>query len=190
MNPSWGGGAAAAALYPEKLILEILRGMRDTADAEASQQDHDNPSFHAATLAAGLFHDVPAGSAASLRQQDLAEQHQQRWTKFRMSDGSSTSIPLHENFRSSYRDEYTSELLPRALVESAIQEELALFLRTLGSPGLGPMPATCYRYVHEELLPVTCGFFILVAQFPNTGAGNTNSASRDDRFTWMPGLQG
>lgn len=33
------GGAGPAALYPEKLILEILRGTPDTAADEAHQQE-------------------------------------------------------------------------------------------------------------------------------------------------------
>ena len=34
------GRPAAAAFYPEELIAELLRGMRDTHDAEASRQEH------------------------------------------------------------------------------------------------------------------------------------------------------
>ena len=117
-----GGRAASAALYPEDLILEILRGMRDTADAESESQPDPPSEFSKATAAAGLFHDLPAGIAASLRQQDLDDHPKTRWTKFRMQDGSSRDIPLHEHFKQAYRDEYTNELLPRSLVESAIEE--------------------------------------------------------------------
>ena len=53
-----GGRAAAAAYYAPELITEILRGMRDTADAEAIERDHSH-DMDVAMLKAAHFHYVP-----------------------------------------------------------------------------------------------------------------------------------
>ena len=46
-EPLLGGRAADAAFYPMKLVTEILRGMRDTADAEAAPEDAEQEAEHA-----------------------------------------------------------------------------------------------------------------------------------------------
>ena len=66
-QPLLGGRAAQAAFYPPGLVLEILRGIRDTADSE--WVDHPEPEdsqIQSAVLCAGLFHDQKPSIAAAL----------------------------------------------------------------------------------------------------------------------------
>ena len=98
-EPLLGGRAADAAFYPTPLITEILRGMRDTADAEAPAEDLAPPDLQHASTAMGLCHDVPAGIRAAVAAEDLADAHRKRFTKFRMHDGSVHTVPLHKHFK-------------------------------------------------------------------------------------------
>ena len=67
-----GGRAADAAFYPPELITNILRGMRDTADAECVEVDHD-VDMKVAMASAGSLHDIPACSIkSSYRESDLS----------------------------------------------------------------------------------------------------------------------
>ena len=67
-----GGRAAAAAYYPPKLITQILRGMRDTADA-AHKESEWTPEMSVAMIHAAMHHDQPATSlVAAYRESDLA----------------------------------------------------------------------------------------------------------------------
>ena len=50
--------------------------------------------------------------------------HDDMNTVFKMADGTSKRIFLTPKFKSTYRDEYTEEIIPRAWVEHAIKEEL------------------------------------------------------------------
>ena len=72
-----------------------------------------------------MLHDQPMGLLAAVQNQDLHNAHQKRTTTFRMANGSSKTVPLI--FRDVYKDEYTSEPLPSAWVESAIQDEIEYF---------------------------------------------------------------
>ena len=66
------GRAAAAAFYPAKLVAEILRGIRDTADAEAlskeEQVEHDD-HLQRLSLRAGARQDVGLDPIVSSIQQ-------------------------------------------------------------------------------------------------------------------------
>ena len=123
-----GGRAAAAAFYPMALITEILRGIRDTEDAEHDHHEcpHD-PDVAAAMCPVALCHDVPKSLIAYISEENLANDNKKRFTKFHCSDGSMHTVPLHEHFKEQYRDEYTNEILPRSWVEAAIQVELNYF---------------------------------------------------------------
>ena len=56
-----GGRAAAAAYYPPKLISQILRGIRDTADAEHKEPDWD-PAMAKEMVRVAMCHAVPSSS--------------------------------------------------------------------------------------------------------------------------------
>ena len=126
-HPLEGGRAAAAAFYPMPLITEILRGMRDTCDAEdLSQQDLDH-ELQRQMVVAGLHQDFDLSIAAQLHSEDKLHDSLKRTTTLRMHDGSTRVVPLHETFRATYKDEYTGEQLPAGWVHEAIQDELDYF---------------------------------------------------------------
>ena len=107
-----GGRAAAAAYYPPKLISQILRGMRDTADAE-NVESLWTPEMGVAMVAAAMHHDQPATSlVAAYRESDLAHANAQRKVVFKYADGREISLSLDSNFKPQYKDEYTCEILP------------------------------------------------------------------------------
>ena len=110
-----------------KLITEILRGIRDTHDAEHPDEDLPDQEIRRGLARAALLHDEPMGVVAAVQHEDLQASHTKRTTTFRMADGTSKLIPLHANFRSVYRDEYTNEPIPNAWVQSAIQDEVDYF---------------------------------------------------------------
>ena len=122
-----GGRAANAAFYPPELITNILRGMRDTADAEYMEVDED-VSMDTAMHSAGALHDIPACSiGAAYRESDLSHTNAQRRVTFKFLNGYSSKIDLNKNFRDKYKDEYTSEMLPQEETKAAILDEIAYF---------------------------------------------------------------
>ena len=60
-----GGRAAAAAYYPPKLISQILRSMRDTADAEFKEHEITHDMAEAMVSAALLHDQMPASLIAA-----------------------------------------------------------------------------------------------------------------------------
>ena len=118
-----GGRAAAAAFYSPELTLEILRGMRDTADALEVQEEErvchmDMAPMYAFTETRSL--------KECLTNDDLVAQIGKVHDVFKMQDGS--TIPIKwDQFKPAYKDEYTSEELPTAGTHSAIMEELNYF---------------------------------------------------------------
>ena len=121
-QPLLGGRAAEAAFYPLGLITEILRGMRDTQDA-ADRHEPDLP-IDSQHLSASLFHDLSPGVNVVARQ---FASRPPRKTVFKMADGSKKHIDLSANFKETYRDEYTQELIPQSWVEDAILDEVSYF---------------------------------------------------------------
>ena len=122
-----GGRAAAAAYYPPKLISQILRGMRDTADA-AHVEPEFTPEMSIAMKNAALHHDQPATSLiAAYRESDLAHSNAQRKVVFKYLDGKQVSLTLDGNFKPQYKDEYTNEFLPYEAAKDAMLDELNYF---------------------------------------------------------------
>ena len=122
-----GGRAANAAFYPPELINEILRGMRDTADAEHEEKEFSD-DMEVATLKAAALHDVPSTSiAAAYREADLEQESAQKTVTFKYLDGRSTRIHLDKHYKDMYKDEYTNEALPRGDTKAAIHDELTYF---------------------------------------------------------------
>ena len=67
-----GGRAASAAFYPTKLIEQMLRGIRDTADAENRPADVEGDALLVQSVArAGKLQDCPPSIASRIRDQDL-----------------------------------------------------------------------------------------------------------------------
>jgi hypothetical protein len=126
-----GGRAAAAAYYPPKLISQILRGMRDTADAE-NVEPQWTPDMATAMVAAAMFHDQPATSlVAAYRESDLAHANAQRKVVFKYADGKEVSLSLDANFKPQYKDEYTCEILPYESTKDAMLDELTYFCKVV-----------------------------------------------------------
>ena len=122
-----GGRAAAAAYYPPKLISQILRGMRDTADAEHVESPW-TPEMGVAMVAAAMHHDQPATSLTAVyRESDLAHANAQRKVVFNYEDGREVSLSLDANFKPQYKDEYTNEWLPYEATKDAMLDELSYF---------------------------------------------------------------
>ena len=108
-----GGRAAHAAYYPPMLITNILRGMRDTADAEHQDIDQD-VEMTVAMAHAGALHDVQATSLnAAYREDDLNHENAKRTVNFKFLNGYSKTINLDGNFKDKCKDECTMEQLPR-----------------------------------------------------------------------------
>ena len=125
------GRAAAAAYYPPKLISQILRGMRDTADAE-NVEALWTPEMGVAMVAAAMHHDQPATSLlAAYRESDLAHANAQRKVIFKYADGREVSLSLDANFKPQYKDEYTCEVLPQESTKDAMLDELAYFCKVV-----------------------------------------------------------
>ena len=121
------GRAAAAAYYPPKLISQILRGMRDTADAEHAESDW-TPEMGIAMVHAAMHHDQPATSlVAAYRASDLAHANAQRKVTLKYMDGREVSLSLDSNFKPQYRDAYTNEMLPYEAAKDAMLDELSYF---------------------------------------------------------------
>ena len=123
-----GGRAAAAAYYPAKLISQILRGMRDTADAEALKKPEWTPAMAIAMASASMCHDEPPISLlAAYRESDLAKSNAQRKVVFKYVNGKEVSLCLDSNFKPQYKDEYTNEILPFEAAKDAMLDELQYF---------------------------------------------------------------
>ena len=119
-----GGRAAAAAYYPAKLISQILRGIRDTADAEAQEWEW-TPEMGHAMMKAALIQDQPCHSlVAAYRESDLAHSNAQRKVVFKYADGREVSLSLDDHFKPQYKDEYTNEFLPFEAAKDAMLDEL------------------------------------------------------------------
>ena len=122
-----GGRAAAAAYYPAKLISQILRGMRDTADAESQEYEY-SAEMAEAMVSAAMMHDQPPMSLiAAYRESDLAHSNSQRRVIFKYLDGRQISLSLDGNFKPQYKDEYTNEVLPYESAKDAMLDELQYF---------------------------------------------------------------
>ena len=114
------GRAKNAAYYPTNFVEAILRGIRDTADAEAHQREQqdllpddevDRRQFVQALHAAESMQDLPLPLAVRLKEQDLEKKLDKLRVKFNYANGKSES--LKPQWKDSYRDEYTNEVLPK-----------------------------------------------------------------------------
>ena len=122
-----GGRAAAAAYYPAKLISQILRGMRDTADAEYKEQEWSADMGKAMASAAMVHDQPPMALMAAYKESDLAHSNAQRKVLFKYQDGREVSLSLDNHFKPQYKDEYTNEILPFEAAKDAMLDELQYF---------------------------------------------------------------
>ena len=108
------------------LVSEILRGIRDTAEAEDPNSDSDPVTREMANAMAraGCLHDMPHSVSSMTQAQDKAAKGSRWTTKLRMHDGTEKVVHLADHFKEHYRDEYTNELLPAEWIREAIHDEL------------------------------------------------------------------
>ena len=128
-----GGRAADAAFYPTELVTEILRGLRDTEDAENLDQPPElTPDVVAAMSVAGSLHDfAPDPATLAIREADAKNTSKAGTTKFRMSDGSIRTLNLDNNVKDGCRDEYTRDFLPHNERKDAMLDGFAYFNDTV-----------------------------------------------------------
>ena len=123
-----GGKAKAAAFYPPQLVEAILRGIRDTADAQDQQQFPEMPEeFICAMTRAGRVQDVPPGVEAKVDAQSKADQVQHYRVPFKYASGKVVELDLQ--WKDTYRDEYTNDILPTHHIRSAMAEEMEYLCR-------------------------------------------------------------
>ena len=105
-----GGRAKAAENYFIELVTEIIRGVRDTADAEDKWGHECSDEISQKLRSAGVLHDVTNASvAAAYRAEDMESFTEQLTVKLKYADGRTGSTDLV--FKYSYRDEHTNEQL-------------------------------------------------------------------------------
>ena len=97
------GRAAAAAFYPDALVLEILRGVRDTADAEDLNKKHDRPELIAAIQQASALQDQPLPVGVQLEAEELKQRLEHM--SFPVKYASGKTVQVTPKFKETYVDE-------------------------------------------------------------------------------------
>ena len=127
-QPLVSGRAAEAAFYPKGLIKAILRGIRDTADAEdpgETSEENALPIIAATMTAATLPGTRAAATATAMKARELEEKMSKASISFRHADG--RRVSLKPQWKSCYNDEYTNEELPLPFIQEAMLDELLYF---------------------------------------------------------------
>ena len=94
-----GGRAAAAAYYPIGLVTAILRGMRNTADAE-DKGDVMPSNLVAAMNVAGSVQDIPCTSiSAAISSQDVAKEVEKSTMTVKYADGTVKKVHPSGNLK-------------------------------------------------------------------------------------------
>ena len=120
------GRAKAAEDYSIELVTEILRGVRDTSDAEEKWGDECSDEILAKMTTVGMMHDVKDVSvAAAYRSEDKIASTERLTVKLKYGDGQVGPTDLI--FKDVYKDEYTNESLPLGHVRQAMHDELLYF---------------------------------------------------------------
>ena len=131
-----GGKTRAAEIYHPALVLEILRGMRDTADRDPGIMPADSADVAMETSGDNVsnlsvknssFNSVEFDKtwAFEFKDRDVAAATQSTKSEFTMASGK--KIPIAWDFKSTYKDEDTSEELPETQIRAAIADELQCF---------------------------------------------------------------
>ena len=121
-----GGRPANAAFYPIELVEAILRGIRDTADAEGVREEpeHDDKVLCAMAAAAQNVGDDLDDGEHEL--EDLASAETDSKDSLPQQHGGKTEISYNDiNVKAKYVDEYTEEELHRERVETCNGRRLA-----------------------------------------------------------------
>ena len=127
--PLQGKNLAEAAFYPQELILAILRGIRDTYDAEASQTDlidsvTDDSLARMTAASVDPRNAMPISAQTIHQTEDVEADVKSMVIPFKFADGRKVQVKLSDHFKPRYRDEYTGEDLPTSHTHKAILDEL------------------------------------------------------------------
>ena len=123
-----GGGAKNAENYPAELIIEILRGIRDTADGLANTDDDENALCSVACcMHSGFDWVTPIEPKEQTLEQKKAAVHAVLGKEISVKwvNGKKENIKLGPAFKDMYRGEYTNDVLDNDLVRAAMSDELA-----------------------------------------------------------------
>ena len=108
------------------LVLEILRGVRDTADMQHHTYD-DNDDIIAGAMKQNSNPDPTPNHrhATQLVTDDAANNDTSINVKF--PDGSVHTLPVDSHWRERYLDEYTNEPIDQSLVKEAMVHDMKYF---------------------------------------------------------------
>ena len=128
-----GGRAAAAAFYPPQLLRAIIRGMAKTKDVKMGIHALvDSLNSIIATIPRApsqsntTAHNDSTGLDAPVT--DDSTDDDEQTSSIPLTAGGKLQIKYSaHNFKTSYKDEYTGEVLPTHLVRAAMEEELGYF---------------------------------------------------------------
>ena len=129
-QPLLGGRAQRAELYPDELIVEILKGMRDHADQDLLRLDEENSIMQATMLNSGFSN---TNSTADLYKPSIDLDIQRlgivnaisnNSLQLTFTDGTTKTHNVGQHFKETYLDEYTREELPRDLIQKAMIDEM------------------------------------------------------------------
>ena len=124
-----GGRAAAAAYYPNELVLNILRGMRDTADLAWRSSHEEDASVMEATAMAGALRNEPTFNlAAAMKDEAVRDAVKKFELTVKFADGSQRTVNPDGHVKDRYLDEYTNEVLPHGHAQAGIVNELQYLL--------------------------------------------------------------
>ena len=131
-QPLLSGRAHAAERYPDELLLEILRGMRDEEDQAMLREEEEEQDYHRIAAINSTFDDPnlysPSMSYQFARQTALCAMQSTK-TNLTYTDGSTTQHPIGGHFKEAFYDEYTREVLPQELIQQAMSEEMEYFCK-------------------------------------------------------------
>ena len=118
-----GPRAAKAAVYPTPLIEAMLRGIRDTADAEHREDlGIEDALLVQSVERAGQLHDVPPGVEARALEQDLDSDLDGATVDFHVRGGKCVQLPVQ--WKAAYKDAYTQDTLPHNNIRAAMIDEM------------------------------------------------------------------
>ena len=124
ISTSWEGVQRLPPFYPAQLVEQILRGIRHTQDAEQREaQEIEGALLVQAISRASSLQNTPPDLQARLQEQDLAHKLDHAKVTFKFKDGRSTRLNLQ--WKGSYKDEYTGDILPHNNIREAMLDEIA-----------------------------------------------------------------
>ena len=112
---------AEAAVYPKGLILAILRGIRDTYDANHKWPVEDVDVWKHTVADVQPANSLPAQTQTLLKGQDVASDVSSMTIPFKYENGTKVQIQLQDPFKPRYLDAYTGKELPAPHIHRAIQ---------------------------------------------------------------------